>query len=153
MAAVEHDYLIVTWYLVPDSAYWYSSCCCSQINSHNQVRGQRTGSSHSGVEEYPRKKTQTKPKVLHAYIVAEAIHPCLREKNIKVKSGVSLQFARSVLVHASHYSRLKKPTTRLATQKRLPRIYCTWYPSLRIRTSDSSQLEEENKRKGKKAKK
>ena len=35
-------------------------CCCSHINSHNQVRGHRTGSSHSGAEEYPREKTQTK---------------------------------------------------------------------------------------------
>ena len=34
-------------------------CCCSHINSHNQVRGHRTGSSHSGAEEYPREKTQT----------------------------------------------------------------------------------------------
>ena len=33
--------------------------CCSQINSHNQVRGHRTGSSHFGAEEYPREKTQT----------------------------------------------------------------------------------------------
>ena len=40
-------------------------CCCSHINSHNQVRGHRTGSSHSGrtgsshsgVEEYPKEKT------------------------------------------------------------------------------------------------
>ena len=30
--------------------------CCSHINSHNQVRGHRTGSSHSGAEEYPREK-------------------------------------------------------------------------------------------------
>ena len=29
------------------------NCCCgSHINSHNQVRGHRTGSSHSGAEEY-----------------------------------------------------------------------------------------------------
>ena len=34
-------------------------CCCSRINSHNQVRGHRTGSSHSGAEEYPRERTQT----------------------------------------------------------------------------------------------
>ena len=31
-------------------------CCCSHINSHNQVRGHRTGSSHSGAGEYPREK-------------------------------------------------------------------------------------------------
>ena len=30
---------------------------CSHINSHYQVRGQRTGSSHAGAEEYPRKIT------------------------------------------------------------------------------------------------
>ena len=58
-----------------------------------------------------------------------------------VKSGVSLRCARSILVHTSHYSRLKKPTTPLATQKRLPRVYYTWYLSLRIRTSDSSPWE------------
>ena len=34
-------------------------CCWSHINSHNQVRGHRTGSSNSGAEEYPREKTQT----------------------------------------------------------------------------------------------
>ena len=43
-------------------------CCCSHINSHNQVRGHRTGSSHSGAEEYPREKTQTKPKVVYTHI-------------------------------------------------------------------------------------
>ena len=32
-------------------------CCCSHINSHNQVRGHRTGSSHSGAEEYSRGNT------------------------------------------------------------------------------------------------
>ena len=42
-------------------------CCCSHLNSHNQVRGHRTGSSHSGAEEYPREK-HTQPKVVHAYI-------------------------------------------------------------------------------------
>ena len=35
-------------------------------------------SSHLGVEEYPRKKTQTKQRVVHAsIIIPEAIHPCL----------------------------------------------------------------------------
>ena len=32
-------------------------CCCSHINSHDQVRGHRTGSSHSGAEEYARENT------------------------------------------------------------------------------------------------
>ena len=34
-------------------------CCCSHINSHNKVRGHRTGSSHSGAEEHPSEKSQT----------------------------------------------------------------------------------------------
>ena len=40
-----------------------STCCCcccySHINSHDQVRGYRTNSSHSGAEEYPREISQT----------------------------------------------------------------------------------------------
>ena len=32
---------------------------CCHINLHNQVRGHRTGSSHSGAEEYPRENTHT----------------------------------------------------------------------------------------------
>ena len=36
-------------------------CYCSHINSHNQIRGHRTGCSHSRVEEYPKEKhTRTK---------------------------------------------------------------------------------------------
>ena len=31
-------------------------CCCSHVNSHNQVRGSETGFSHSGAEEHPGKK-------------------------------------------------------------------------------------------------
>ena len=46
-------------------------------------------------------------------------------------------------MHTSHYSRLEKPTIPLAIQGRLPRIYHTWYLSLRIRTTDASQLEKE----------
>ena len=45
----------------------------------DQVRGYRTGSSHSGVHEYPRKKTQTKTKVVHAYIIADAMHASARK--------------------------------------------------------------------------
>ena len=45
-------------------------------DSHNQVRGHRTDSSHSGAEEYPRGKTQT--KVVHAYFTADAIHASTR---------------------------------------------------------------------------
>ena len=62
-------------------------CCCSHMNSHNQVRGHRTGSSHSGMEEYPREKTH-KPTVVHAYIIVDAILMPPPEKHKKVKSGV-----------------------------------------------------------------
>ena len=40
----------------------------------------------------------------------------------KIKSGVSLQCARFILVHTTHYLRLEKPAILLATHKRLPRI-------------------------------
>ena len=49
-------------------------------------------------------------------------------------------------------TRLEKPTIPLATEKRLTRIYCTWYLSLRIRTTDASQLENRKKRKEDKGK-
>ena len=51
-------------------------CCCSHIDSHNQVRGQRTGSSHSGVEEHPSEKIlQTKSgRARTVYVIAEASH-------------------------------------------------------------------------------
>ena len=92
------------------------------VLSHNQVRAHRTGSSHSGAEEYPREK-HTQPKVVHGvYITADAINSCLHQKHIKVKLGVSLRCARSMPVHTSHYSRLQKPTIPIATRGRLPRI-------------------------------
>ena len=47
--------------LIPGTTLQYHCCCCccccSHINSHSQVRGHRTGSSHSGAEEYPRENT------------------------------------------------------------------------------------------------
>ena len=48
------------------------------LNSHNKVRGHRTDSSHSGAEEYPREKHINKPKVVHAYVTADAIHASTR---------------------------------------------------------------------------
>ena len=45
-------------YILLKSCY----CCCSHINSHSQVRGHRTGSSHSGMEEITQEKN-TKSKV------------------------------------------------------------------------------------------
>ena len=38
------------------------------LNSQYQVRGHRTGSSHSGAEEHPTEKNTSKPKVAHACI-------------------------------------------------------------------------------------
>ena len=51
-------------------------CCCSHINSHNQARGQRTGSSPSGVEEYPTEKS-TKPKVVQVLVHALCTYLCV----------------------------------------------------------------------------
>ena len=48
-----------TAWIIDRSARCCCCCCCSHIDSRNQVRDHRTGSSHSGAEEYPREKTQT----------------------------------------------------------------------------------------------
>ena len=49
------------FFLNVQKAYLWQCCCCSHINSHNQVRSHRTGFSHSGAEKYPREK-HTKQK-------------------------------------------------------------------------------------------
>ena len=56
--------------------------CCSHINSHNQVRGHRTGSSHSGVEEYPReKKKKTQRWYTHISQLTQFMPPPETYKN------------------------------------------------------------------------
>ena len=60
-------------------ANFLSGGTCSHINSHDQVRGHRTGSTHSGAEEYPREQhKQTKGGTRIDYITADAIHACTR---------------------------------------------------------------------------
>ena len=87
------DYIIYMWNF-PDQQRKKSipprpCCCCSHTNSHNQVRGHRTGSSHSGA---PGKThtTQGGTRIYHRWRIS-----CLHQKHIKVKSGVSLRCARS----------------------------------------------------------
>ena len=94
-------------------------------------------------------KNTNQTKVVHAYITADAIHTSTR--NIyKVKSGVSLRCVRSILVHTSHYSRLEKPTIPLATQERLPRIYCTQHlritPHMHVRPKSIEKKKENNRK-------
>ena len=50
-------------------------CCCSHINSHNQVRGHRTGSSHSGAEEYPRENTHNPMSYTHISQLTQFMPP------------------------------------------------------------------------------
>ena len=55
---------------------------CSHINSHNQVRGHRIYSSHSGVEEYPTEKNTFKnqrgTRIYH-HVIADAIDASARK--------------------------------------------------------------------------
>ena len=127
--------------------------------SHNQVRGHRTGSSHSGAEERPTKgKTQTQPRWYTHISQPTQFMPDPETYNKKSEIGsqstmcqVSAWCIR--LITRAWKNRLYIP---LATQERPPRIYYTKYLSLRIRTTDASQLEKRNKgrirreRKGKK---
>ena len=90
--------------------------CCSHINSHNQVRGHRAGPSHSGVEDYPRKKIQTNHKwYTNMSQLTQFMPP--PEKYKKVKSGVSRRRARSVLIHTPQNSRLKNRLHRMPPRK------------------------------------
>ena len=87
-------------------------CCCSHDNSRNQVRGHRTGSCHSGVEEHPREKQKT--NVVHAYVIADAMHASARKRKKIVSQPMLCQ------VHTCTYvSPLapENPTTQLATKK------------------------------------
>ena len=124
--------------------------CCSHINSHNQARGHRTGSSYSGVEEYPKNKTRTKPKAVRAYIKADAIlAPARKIQESEIGSRPTM-----CQVHTGTYVALLAPEkTRL---HRLPHPEKTTtytlhvlYLSRRIRTSDESQLEKRRKEKNK----
>ena len=54
---------------------YISCCCCSHINSHNQVRGHRTGSSHSGAEEYPRENTHNQRWYTHILQLTQFMPP------------------------------------------------------------------------------
>ena len=57
-------------------------CCCCHVNSHNQVRDHGTGSSHSGVKEYPNpgnKHDQNKSGTFIYHIVADATNACARK--------------------------------------------------------------------------
>ena len=118
--------------------------------AHNQARGHRTASSHPGAEEYPREQTQTNQRWYTHTSQPTRIHhsrrnSCLRQEHKKMRLRVSLLCARSILGHPSHSSRLEKPTIPLATQERRPRKYYTSYLSLRMRTSDASQLKNRKK--------
>ena len=67
-----------TYYCVTYVSLICCCCCCYHITSHNQVRGHRTGSSHSN-------------EILPVAISAPGAEECLTEQNInKTKSGTRI---------------------------------------------------------------
>ena len=72
--------------------FCHKCSCCSHINSHNQVRGHRTGASHSGAEGYTLGKNKNKPKLVRVCIMAEASH--MSAKNSNMKSEVSVRMCQ-----------------------------------------------------------
>ena len=65
---------------LPGGAYCCCCCCCCccchfHINSHNQVRGHRTGPSHSGAEEYPREKNTNQRWYTHISQLTQFMPP------------------------------------------------------------------------------
>ena len=79
------------------------SCCCSHINSHNQVRGHRTGSSHSGAEEYPRENTHNPRWYTHISQLTQSMPPPETHK-----SGIGSE-STICQVHAGAYVSLLTP--------------------------------------------
>ena len=112
-----------------------SCCCCSHINSHNQVRGHRTGSSHSGDEEYPREKTQTNPRWLtHISQLTQFMTP---PRTYKSEIGSQPTMCQ---VHTGAYVSLLAPGKTdytATTQERLSRIYCTSIQPPRARIKEN----------------
>ena len=84
-------------------------CCCSHINSHNRVRGHRTGSSHFGAEEYPEKKikrTKSGTRIHHSWSKS---YICQKICKWNQKSGYVR--IRPILVYAFQDLQLKPTKT------------------------------------------
>ena len=142
--------------------------------SHNQVlRGHRTGFSHSVWMEVrnTRREKHKRPKVVHAYITADAIHAStrnLQEKwNRKSGKDVPGLYWYSYLLHTSHYSRLWRNRLYRLPPKKDYHVYITrsiyhyayarqthvnWKKKRQI-TNKKRQEKEEKRRKRKKRKK
>ena len=73
----------------------------------------RTGSIHSGAEEYPRENTHTTRGGTRIYHIS-----CLHQKHLKVESGVSLRCARSMPALTSTWQIHTKPSNHPAELRR-----------------------------------
>ena len=78
-------------------------CCCSHINAHNQVRGHRTGSSHSGAGEYPRENTHNPRWYTHISQLTQFMPPPETYKS-EIRSQSTM-----CQVHAGAYVSLLTP--------------------------------------------
>ena len=124
------------------------------MNSHNQVRGHRAGSSHSGAEEYPREKTQTKSNVVHAYITADAFHASARNM---IQSHIGSQ-PTMCQVHTGANDSLLAPgkTDYTACHQRKTTTYIldvapiTTHTQVRRKSIGERKRRKDKKRKGKK---
>ena len=124
-------------------------CCCFHINSHNQDRGHRTGSSHSGAEEYPREKHAHNPRwYTHILQLTQFMPP---PETYKSEIGSQSTMCQ---VQAGAYVSLPTPreTKYSDCHPRKTTTYIYIYISLRICTTGISQLEKSKQRRGKKIK-
>ena len=90
-------------------------CSCYHVNLHNQVRGHRIGSSHSGVETCPWKKIKRFKSGTRIYHI-KAEESRTSGKNTRVESEVS---ARRYQAHTGTYVQdlQLKPTTQHASKE------------------------------------
>ena len=129
-------------------------CCCSHINSHNQVRGHRTGSSYSGAEGYPKGKTLTKQRWCTYISQLTQFMPPTKAHKSEIGSKPTM-----CQVHTVAYISLLapgKPTIPLATQDYHVYITrCTYHYAhthVRRKSIGKKKQREEKKRKEKKRK-
>ena len=141
----------MTWFHVESINYPSTEgtplhCCCSRSNSHYQVRGHRTGSSHSGAEEYPREKAQTSQR-WYTHNISQLTQFTPPPETSKSEVGSQHTMCH---VHTGAYVSLLAPgQTDYRYTACHPRKTTTYNLLLRIRTTDASQLEKRNKEKRK----
>ena len=102
-------------------------CCCSHINSspqYNAVRGRRTGSKTSGVEEIPLGVKENKQRVLHN---KQRVLHTITEAHLHLRPNMKKRGPRAYVSDTcgTQYKSPQKPRRPHTTQKKIDRMKIT----------------------------